>query len=342
VSHCGLQSVWDLRWYRHYLAARLAGRLRARIGRPPLADELLFVVPESSRGWILEGICRDLLRHYPAPAQIHYQRDGAPLPPATAYFFVHYFIAMVALAHDPSAWRARRVVWYTHPSDELIPAGESEIRYALDSMSRVICTNSRAREELIARGVAPRRVATLLGAADPLRFQAHPRPGTGRVCLSAAYYPRKNPELMAGVVRALPEVRFTLLGKDWERWDGFGSLLACPNFEYLTLPYAEYPAQYGRMDCYLSTSRLEGGPIPLVETMMCNLVPVASDTGFARDLIHHGENGYLFPTDAGPEQVAGLIRQALANRGDIAATVAHLTWQAMSQGLHRHVSECQP
>jgi glycosyltransferase involved in cell wall biosynthesis len=76
--------------------------------------------------------------------------------------------------------------------------------------------------------------------------------------------------------------------------------------------------------------------------MMCNLVPVASDTGFARDLIRHGDNGYLFPTDADADQVAELIRQALANRCDIATTVAHLTWQAMSERLHRLVRECQP
>ncbi|HYN76469.1 MAG TPA: glycosyltransferase family 4 protein [Lamprocystis sp. (in: g-proteobacteria)] len=332
----------DLRWYRHYLRARLIGRARAWLNRPRQTDELLFVVLASARGWILDGICKDLLRHYPAPARICYLEEGQRLPPASAYFFIHYFIAMVALAHDPNVWRARRLVWYTHPSDELIPAPESEIRYALNSMNRVICTNRRDEGQLIARGVSAQRVTTLLGAADPDLFQSGPRPGTGGVCLSSAYYPRKNPELIAAVVRAMPDLRFVLLGKDWEHWDGFAALRACPNFEYLTLPYRDYPAQYRRLDCYLSASRLEGGPIPLIETMMCNLVPVVSDTGFARDLVRHGENGYLFPVDARPEQVAALIRQALGNRSDVAATVAHLSWQAMAQGLHRHVTECRP
>jgi glycosyltransferase involved in cell wall biosynthesis len=332
----------DLRWLRHYLKTRLIGRVRGRLNRPPQRDQLLFVLPAASRGWILDGICKDLQRHYPAPASIFYQHDREPLPAASAYFFIHYFVAIAALAHEPNAWRGRRLVWYTHPSDELIPAGETEIRFGLNHMSRVLCTNSRAQVQLTARGVSAARVVTLLGAADPQRFHPSPRPGVGRVGLSSAYYPRKNPDLLAAVVRALPDLQFVLLGKDWEQWDGFAALRACPNFEYLTLPYADYPAQYRRMDCFLSTSTLEGGPIPLIETMMCNRVPVVSDTGFARDLIRHGENGYLFPVDAAPEQVAGLLRQALANPSDIAATVSHLTWQAMAAELHRHVTECRP
>jgi glycosyltransferase involved in cell wall biosynthesis len=300
------------------------------------------VVPAGSRGWILDGICKDLQRHYPAPARVHYQVPGVPLPPARAYFFVHYFVAMAALAHDPNVWRARRLVWYTHPSDESIPAGESEIIYALNRMSRVVCTNSQVRAQLIARGVSAERAVTLLGAADPDMFVPRQRPGAGRVCLSTAYYPRKNPELIAALVRAMPDLGFVLIGKDWEQWEGFDALRAAPNFEYLTLHYADYPAYYRQMDVYLSTSRLEGGPIPLIETMMCNLVPVVSDTGFARDIVRHGENGYIFPVDAGPEQVADLIRQALANRNDIAATVAHLTWREMSQELYRLVGESRP
>jgi len=334
--------IQNLRWLRHYLKTRLIGQVQARLNRPPQTDELLFVVPASSRGWILDGICKDLQRHYPAPSRVFYQADGELLPPASAYFFIHYFIAITALARDPAVWRARRLVWYTHPSDELITANEAEIIYALNHLSRVICTNTKVQAQLIARGVSAERVTTLLGAADPDLFKPQARPGAGRVCICTAYYPRKNPELMAAVIRAMPEVQFVLLGKDWEQWEGFSALRACPNFEYLTLRYADYPAQYRRMDCYLSTSLLEGGPIPLVETMMCNLVPVVSDTGFAADLIRHGENGYIFPVDAGPDQVIALLRQALTNRSDIAATVAHLTWQAMAQELAREVEAVGP
>ena len=81
-----LKMLKRLRWYRHYFAARLRGGLRARLNRPRQSDELLFVVPSSAKGWILDGICKGLHRYYPAPSQVHYQEPGAPLPAASAYF----------------------------------------------------------------------------------------------------------------------------------------------------------------------------------------------------------------------------------------------------------------
>jgi glycosyltransferase involved in cell wall biosynthesis len=140
---------------------------------------------------------------------------------------------------------------------------------------------------------------------------------------------------MAAVIRALPGRRFVLIGKDWDQWPGFAELRRAPNLEYLTLSYREYPAQYARMDCFLSTSTLEGGPIPLIESMMCNVVPVVSDTGFAPDIVRHGENGYLFPVDAGVDAVVALIEQALTCEADVAASVGHLTWAEMARSLHR-------
>ncbi len=114
------------------------------------------------------------------------------------------------------------------------------------------------------------------------------------------------------------------------------------NFEYLSIPYADYPAAYARMDVFLSISALEGGPIPLIEAMMCNLMPVVSDTGFAPDIIRHGENSYLFPVDTDPPQVVGLIRRALANPCDVAATASHLNWQAMALELNCLVKDSSP
>ncbi len=334
--------IRHLRWLRHYLRSRLLGRVRGLLDRPPQTDELLFVVQETACGWIMETICKNLCAHYPAPSRLHYPAEYEPLPAASAYFFAHQSVAIRVLARDPNVWRGCRLVQYTHPSHSTAPARQAEYIYALNRQSRVLTMNRRTCEALIASGVHPERVTTLVGAADPERFRPHQRRGNGIVGLSSAYYPRKNPDLLAAVVHAAPDLQFILIGKDWERWDGFPALLACPNFEYLTIPYEDYPAAYGRMDVFLSTSTLEGGPIPLLEAMMCNLVPVVTNTGFAPDIIRHGDNGYLFPVDAGAYQVVPMIRAALANRCDVAATATHLSWGAMAQALYAQVQDCRP
>jgi glycosyltransferase involved in cell wall biosynthesis len=121
-----------------------------------------------------------------------------------------------------------------------------------------------------------------------------------------------------------------LLGRKWNQYALFEEIKALPNFTYLSPPYREYPAHYATFDVFLSMSTLEGGPIPLVEAMMSNVVPVASRTGFAPDLIRHGENGFIFDLDAPPERIAELIEQAFALPTNVRQTVEQCDWNHFS------------
>jgi hypothetical protein len=80
------------------------------------------------------------------------------------------------------------------------------------------------------------------------------------------------------------------------------------------------------MSVFVSASELEGGPIPLLEAMMSNAVPVASRTGFAPDIIEHGRNGFIFDVGATAETVAPLIEQAFGIDCDVHDTVRHCSW----------------
>ena len=142
---------------------------------------------------------------------------------------------------------------------------------------------------------------------------------------------------MLEVVGLLPNRRFILLGRGWPAWERFGELLALPNFEYVEIPYEEYPKWYAKMDVFLSTSLNEGGPLPLLEAMLSNCVPVASRTGFAPDIITHGQNGFVFDTDAPVADVCSLIEDALRLRADVRATVEHLTWKRFTNELSSYL-----
>ncbi len=210
---------------------------------------------------------------------------------------------------------------------------ERELVFWLNQTTKVITMGSRARDDLIAKGVQPDRIAYVLCGADPDFFKGHERSAAGLVGFSAAYYLRKDPDRIFEIVEAMPHRSFLLLGRDWEAYPKFSDLIALENFEYVTAPYADYPALYKRMSVFVSPARLEGGPIPLIETMMENIVPVASDTGFAPDIIEHGRNGYIFPVDAEVGHVCDLIDQAFENRQDIRKTVRHLTWQNLARQI---------
>ncbi|MBD1845976.1 glycosyltransferase [Cyanobacteria bacterium FACHB-63] len=89
------------------------------------------------------------------------------------------------------------------------------------------------------------------------------------------------------------------------------------------------------MDVFVSASRLEGGPIPLIEAMMCNVFPVASDTGFSTDIIRHGENGFIFDVEASTDTICAYIEQAFTMDVDVHTTVKHLSWKNFSLDVQK-------
>ena len=65
------------------------------------------------------------------------------------------------------------------------------------------------------------------------------------------------------------DTRFLLIGKGWEKYSLYEALIDLGNIEYFSPKYQEYP-YYSKMNVFLSTSTIEGGPIPLIEAMACN------------------------------------------------------------------------
>jgi glycosyltransferase involved in cell wall biosynthesis len=300
----------------------VSGRHRwKRPATPP--HDLVFVIAEANRGWILDGICHDTGRHMPGNVAYHYGLDG--LPPARAYFFSHYSLYLQALKRRSTYRGAKHLVYYTHPRD--IGISRNRLVSALSRCTRVLSMASAHAQELVEWGVPPAQVTTVLGAADPNIFVGHERGGGGAVGLVSAYYPRKSPDRLISLVRAMPETPFVLVGRGWRDSPIAEELQTLANLEFVEVPYASYPAYYAQMDAFVSLSNLEGGPIPLIEAMMSNVFPVATRTGFAPDLIRHGVNGLLCEVDAPTETLVSLVRQALAATTEVRSTVVHLDWR---------------
>jgi glycosyltransferase involved in cell wall biosynthesis len=308
------------------MAARFIHRLSTRIPRAATVNlDLCLVIPDKSRGWILEAVCREIGAHYRGRWEISGAMDK--LPPARAYFFCHYHFYLSALKLNPRLWDSPCVVWLTHPKDEAL--GGPTALEAL-SKARVVTMCSLWRDYAIQLGLPADRVTAIVGAADPDFFPPHRR-GAGKIGFCTAYYERKSPQRIIDVIRAMPHRQFILMGRNWDKFPDFAALLALPNFEYREGSYTEYPGFYRELDVFVSLSELEGGPIPLIESMMSNVVPVATRTGFAPDIIRHGQNGYLCQTDAPTAEVVRLIEQAVQNTYPIRETVEHLSWRRFSE-----------
>jgi glycosyltransferase involved in cell wall biosynthesis len=292
--------------------------------------DLVFVVAPQNRGQILEGICERLAARTGGATAFHY--GSSPLPPARAYFFSHYRLFLKA-RRDRMLRSAESYVWYTHPG---YPASEARsVARMLRAATRVFVTCTKWERELIDAGLPGSKVTVVLGGADPDRFRRHDR-SRGAVGFCSRYQPRKSPETVLGLVRALPHRDFHLLGTEWRMAPCFPELDGMPNFEYVELDLDQSPRFYDAVDVFVSPADVEGGPIPLLEAMMANAVPVATRTGFAPDLIRHGDNGFLCDPGAGVDEFAGLVEAAYALDTDVRATVVHLTWDAFADALLGH------
>lgn len=326
LAKIGIQSVG----YSKDEAAYRASGMTQNILRPfqrhrqPALD-LCMVIPDKSRGWILEAVCKEIGQFFDGKWEISGKLER--LPRARAYFFCHYHFYLTALKQNPMLNDSRSVVWLTHPKEENL--GGPATLFALQG-ARVVTMCSMWRDYVISLGLKPAQVSTIVGAADPEFFQPHQR-GSGKVGFCTAYYDRKSPQRIVDLVRAKPEVPFVLMGRNWDKYPDFAALKSLPNFEYREGNYSQYPAFYNELDVFVSLSELEGGPIPLIESMMSNVVPVATKTGFAPDVIRHGQNGYLCNTDASTEEVSRLVDQALRNKNEVRNTVSHLSWRRFSE-----------
>ncbi|MEH3148301.1 MAG: glycosyltransferase family 4 protein [Methylobacterium frigidaeris] len=301
---------------------------------PTTGDRLdwLFVMPgRPNSGWILEAICREIGSRQPGSWQIAHQLKQ--LPPARHYFFAHYSTYIYHARHNPHIFDGSTLVWYTHPRD--IDVSVEDQLAAFNKAHRIVFTCSGHARAWRRIGLEPGRSCVVLGGADPDVFRAHRRGGSV-VGLSSAFYERKRPLALLDLVHRMPHRSFVLVGRNWRAFDRFDRLAAAPNFSYLEEPYENYPGIYDRFDVFLSLSTLEGGPIPLIETMMANAVPVASRTGFAPDIITHGRNGFLFDTEAPPDEIADLIERAFALETDIRPTVVDYSWDRFAAAVARH------
>jgi glycosyltransferase involved in cell wall biosynthesis len=191
----------------------------------------------------------------------------------------------------------------------------------------VISGSSLQAEFLESIGVPRDKLSVVIPGADPDRFLPHRRCNRA-IGFCSAYYPRKRPDVVLGLVHTLRHRTFRMLGRGWRDAPEFSELAAAPNFTYHEASYDAYPRFYDEIDVFVSPSQLEGGPIPLLEAMMADVVPVATRTGFAPDLVRHAENGFLCEVDATVPVFAELVEQAieLDPSVDVRGSVVEHTW----------------
>ena len=163
---------------------------------------------------------------------------------------------------------------------------------------------------------------------------------------------RKGVELIAPLARRLDLHRYAwiFVGKHWgphaEALESDGWTVAYPG----PLPSPGHYTWMGEGDIFLMLSRVEGGPLPLLESMGLGIWPISTTVGVAPDVIHPGLNGHLVevrPLDdieGAADELAALIRsidrEYLAGaKTAVAESVRASTWSRFGTQVRDAIEE---
>ncbi len=318
----GLKSFFAYEW--KYLPALVLSKF---VKTNAVESFYLFVTHEGTKGWILDAKAKRLCSNSGLNAEVYYSENFRNLPVGTGYFFLHQKYFARSLRYNPGILKRKKIVMFTHPEWNRWYSAR-HMAFVLNFADEIVCLNSSVVKELKSLGIPEKKLHLFHMAADPELFTPKQRKGDGAIGFSMAYGPRKRPEMVVELIREMPRHKFILIGPGWDKYPPFAGIMHSSNLAYYPeIEYDKYPELYRQMDVYVSPSVLEGGPVPILEAMMSNVVPVASRTGFCPDIIEHGHNGFLFDKDASAETIKALIEKAYKLQTKVSEGIGVHSWE---------------
>ncbi|WP_010137041.1 glycosyltransferase family 4 protein [Ochrovirga pacifica] len=316
--------------------------LKSKLNKIPVTksvNTITYVAREVDQQWIFGAKVRRLSQFSTLNAKAYYHNKLRNLPVSDGYFFIFPQYFCRALRHNPFILKKKIIVMFTH-TNWTSSYSKTHIIWCLNIVDKVICLNSEVKKQLITDGLEASKIEVLHIASSASTFTSHMR-NSQTVGFCSAFGDRKNPEMVYQLVKNMPHMHFFLIGKNWEKYEKYEKLIRFSNFTYYNnQPYENYPDYYHQIDVFVSPSTLEGGPVPVLEAMLSNCIPVASKTGFCPDIISHGENGFLFDVDADYSTVMRLIEQAAKDtKTNVRATVMEHTWENCSKKIDQLFTE---
>jgi glycosyltransferase involved in cell wall biosynthesis len=257
-------------------------------------------------GWILDALAREAasavnaeIRIQPVPVN---RRDLIsfkslkvrffPVVQGNNVFFHHRTFLLVD--RRKSLHGSRNRIWLTHFDDvnniKDIVARESYI-------SDIFVQNSFLQEQLVSSGFPRTKITLIPGAVDRDFFYPEFQKKNNEIFFIFTGFckPRKNPEFVEWILQSFPSYQFIIHGKGWETFNS-GSFKQYANLQIIDFDYKNQGDLLRNATALISVAHNEGGPVSILEALACGTPVIATNTGFARDLLGDQE-GFVVSAD---------------------------------------------
>jgi len=258
------------------------------------------------KGWILDALAREAAKAVNAEANFQFipvsRREIRSLSSLKAKFrpdvngnnlFFHHR-TFLEIDDRFVIGESRNRIWLTH-FDDLSDTKELVLRES--RITKAFVQNTRLREILIEEGFPEDKLQVTPGAVERSIF--HPSP---EVEVREKYFlfsgdckPRKDPKFVQWIIDSFPEHKFIIHGSGWRVFDG-GILTTYKNVEIIDFSFAKQAKLLRGASALISVAQNEGGPISILEALASGTPFLATDTGFARDLVTD-DSGFLVSED---------------------------------------------
>ena len=253
-----------------------------------------------------------------------------PIPKAKAYFFSYPTIFRFYLEKNPKKFTNNSLVLYPHNEPEM--GSVSEQVNLLNKAHKVYFYCKQDAENLASSGLKSEKIVIANCAIDnDCVFDNKEIREEKTIILASKFGPRKGAELLPAIIKKLPDWNFIVMGRGWGNFLKQEKLLNVPRLTYVQFNKKNRSKYFSKAKIFLSLSNLEGGPVPLIESMALGVIPISTSTGFAPEFIKDGINGYLLPLLPDSDLIVSKIISVDKLSESPEFSVAHLTWDRITR-----------
>jgi glycosyltransferase involved in cell wall biosynthesis len=223
---------------------------------------------------------------------------------------------------------------YTHESEEYLKS--NSLINNLGKLKQVLVMNRFDARLLANLGIDKNKIRITYGAIDRnLFFPSDRYLPNRRVLITGDAKGRKNPEKIVEVINENPDIYFDICGRYWE--DQLLRTIVLGNNYTIHEFSIEKTAQLMRScSAFLTLSRMEGGPFPILEALCSGTPVVSTPVGWVPEIVN-ARNGVLVSQDCSIAEVSVALKKCFKLKEELwwkDLLKGKFTWEQLAQVLY--------